>query len=300
MKKPHRFHRSIGTLGGLALIVTAGCSGPSPGADTPPSRARSGLQGDPNAVSLDHPYFLLKLADPDHYEMPDESQLDSICGPTNRMQEVNRYDGLLGQPISFVVDHKDAVGGIETRALDTQSKSCTGTMISSDLFITANHCVGATITTRFVAFNYERDVDGSLLPQSHYPIVEVAETGSGAGLDYAILRLDGAPGDAFGWAQINPADPGTGELLTILQHASGAPKRVHVGHLAGQRGNYATYADIDTLGGSSGSGVLDSNGAISAIHTNGGCTRTGGSNSGVRMQRIAESSAVIQQLLGGP
>jgi V8-like Glu-specific endopeptidase len=44
-------------------------------------------------------------------------------------------------------------------------------------------------------------------------------------------------------------------------------------------GNRLSYR-VDTTGGDSGSGVEDNSGTAYAIHTHGGCTATGGANSG--------------------
>ena len=85
-------------------------------------------------------------------------------------------------------------------------------------------------------------------------------------------------------------------MLTIIQHPSGRPKMVDVGHKLGEAQKYMQYGDLDTEPGSSGSGVLDQEGLIVGIHTNGGCSVSSGANSGVLMTEIAKASPVIQSL----
>jgi hypothetical protein len=57
------------------------------------------------------------------------------------------------------------------------------------------------------------------------------------------------------------------------------------------------YDDLDTEGGSSGSGILDQDGRIIGVHTNGGC-EGGDQNFGTRIDRIAAVSETISDLLG--
>jgi V8-like Glu-specific endopeptidase len=76
----------------------------------------------------------------------------------------------------------------------------------------------------------------------------------------------------------------------VIQHPNGDAKQIAAGTLAGVDGDYLTYGDLDTLSGSSGAGILDSDGKVVGIHTNGGCTAMGGTNSGVRMARIVTTT----------
>jgi hypothetical protein len=68
------------------------------------------------------------------------------------------------------------------------------------------------------------------------------------------------------------SDPGTGAAITIIGHPNAAPKQIEAGTVASFSTNYLRYGNVDTLGGSSGSGVLNSLGQIVGVHTNGGCT----------------------------
>jgi V8-like Glu-specific endopeptidase len=56
-----------------------------------------------------------------------------------------------------------------------------------------------------------------------------------------------------------------------------------------------TYTDIDTQGGSSGSGVLDVKGRVVGVHVLGGCTENGGANEAVSLHSIGKVSKVLNK-----
>lgn len=254
------------------------------------------------ASSSDHnPMFLDKLKMGKNYKVLDSMKKhasNSICGTDNK-QEINSYDGSLGQSTEFVKEHQSAVAAIAKTGTDNSSKFCSGTMISEDLFLTASHCIeGGNATTNYLAFNYEK-AKGSqtLLQQSHFKVAEVVEEGGSSTTDYAILRIDGKPGAKFGYAKINLTAPVEGDVFTIIQHPSGKPKQVDVGHRSKYTsGVYMGYGDLDTEPGSSGSGVLDAQGQLVGVHTNGGCRMSGGDNKAVMMTEIAKVSKTVQAL----
>lgn len=245
--------------------------------------------------SLDNPAFLRKLANPAAYKVS-FGEAESICG-TSDLQHVNEYDGSRGQPVEFISKYEQAVGALAYGAPDaTSSKYCTGTLISENLFLTASHCVDSTITSEFAVFNYQKQRGSEeLAEQEHVKVLEVVEQTLG-GLDYAILRLEGQPGLKYGFTKIRATQVEDGNVLTIIQHPSGRAKMLDVGHKLTEADSYMRYGDLDTEPGSSGSGVLDQEGFVVGVHTNGGCFPTGGSNAGVLMTEIAKVSPVVQGL----
>ncbi|WP_394823164.1 trypsin-like serine peptidase [Pendulispora albinea] len=246
--------------------------------------------GKPRA-SLDHPDFVRKMRDPANYRVNREpGAQESICG-IDDLQHVNSYTGTLGVSVAFVNAHKRPVGAMETSP--TSGKYCSGTLITSTLFLTAGHCVDSTTVGDYVSFNYELNAaKTALLAQSHYQITGIVEDSLG-GLDYAIVRLANNPGATWGTTASLATDPAVGATLAILQHPNGEPKQIEAGTLASISGNYLRYGNIDTEPGSSGSGILNSAGRLVGVHTNGGCTASGGTNSGVRMSKIAAVSGIL-------
>ncbi len=223
----------------------------------------------------------------------DETAQPTICGSTDDSQWVNDYNGALGPSVSFVQSNKGSKGALETTAAANSSKYCSGTLIGTNLFLTAGHCVDSGSVGEYVAMNYERAAGSStLLAQSHYRIDAVLENGLG-GLDYAILQLAGTPGATWGVATVATADPTTGAALTIIGHPQGLAKKIEAGTVYGFGTNTIRYNNIDTLGGNSGSGVIDSQGRVVGVHTNGGCTSSGGYNYGTRISRIRAASSIL-------
>jgi hypothetical protein len=225
-----------------------------------------------------------------HHEQP------SICGSTTDWQEVEQYDGTLGVSRGFVSLHQRRVGR-HTRGTEAL---CTGTLISSDLFLSAGHC-GYAVGDH-VEFNYQVDPTGSMRPRDTYTVSEVVESEWTASYDYAIVRLAGVPGNKYGWARLMARAPAAGDRYTIIQHPRGWSKKVATGPFVASpspgRANWFTYG-VDTLPGSSGSGVIDQNGFLIAVHTNPGCTATGGGNQGIRVDRLLAHSTALENVMKG-
>lgn len=251
--------------------------------------------------SNDNPMFAEKMKLGKKYNVRTAMKLNnknSICGP-NDLQEVNSYDGSLGQTKEFVKEFQGSVGAMEDTGKDSSSKFCSGTLIGKDLFLTASHCVeGSNATSKYVAFNYEKAKGSStVLPQTHYKVAEVIEEGGSYKIDYAILRLEGNPGEKFGFKKL-ATEPEKNSPLTIIQHPSGETKQVEAGTRGlTNSGVYMGYGDIDTEPGSSGSGVLDDKGSVVGVHTNGGCGMSGGENKAVKMSEILKVSKTVQALM---
>lgn len=253
---------------------------------------------------------------------------ESICGVTDDSQDVEMYDGALGVSQAFVNTHQRPVGVIRWNSNLASIYSnpgnvagvrwCTGTLISDDLFLTAGHCFDQTgggwsrprvngttniippeeiATNMSVEFDYQRNAAGVLKTPVSVAVVELVEYRLG-GLDFAIARLAGAPGQTWGVTRLASIDANVGDMLCLIQHPAGNPKRIEAGPLTSFDGDRIRYGDIDTLGGSSGSGILRAlDGCLVGVHTNGGCDAAmTGSNFGVRVGRLLEVSPTLQAL----
>ena len=277
-----------------------------------------------------HPSFSAGFTEALSDEQPEMGYsdfLESLCGGTDDSQPVEQYDGALGVTRAFVDSHQGPVAQVRwnsdlaakyTRPGDVSGvRWGTGTMIANDLFITAGHLfdqtdggwtrpkdntTGATISPAEIArnmhlnFNYQADASGNLRAAVSFPITGLLEYRLG-GLDYAICRIGGNPGAAFGINGVSASDAAVGDMLCIMGHPAGVPKRVEAGPLTSFSGNTIKYNDIDTLGGNSGSGILQaSTGLLVGVHTNGGCDQAGGSNFGYRISALRTRSPILQGL----
>ena len=197
------------------------------------------------------------------------------CGPTADFTPINSYHG----DIASIQDREDAValvGGI-----------CTGTLIAAaagPVVLTAGHCF-ALGDRMIVAFNVEADPDGDPLATGG----TVFELSSDP--DYALIRLDQLPIVAPTALTTRASD-----LVAVIQHPRGGPKVIAEGDLLGECQDMVFY-DVDTLGGSSGAGVLNRQGYLLGVHIEGDCASDGsGSNDGWTTASIVATSAYLQDV----
>jgi hypothetical protein len=187
--------------------------------------------------------------------------------------------------LSMLVESADGSQGIGT---------CTTTLISDDLLITNYHCIpGFSQTDKVIRsvvhFNYlAQDQQTEDVFE-----VDIQPVDANPDLDYAILRVDGKPGQKFGFVQFKTARVEPNASLYIYHHPAGLPLRVtrfRCRAHAPQAYNGATFRHrCDTLGGSSGALVYDTNHNVVALHHSGGLTGAAASS----FNRSTEITAVL-------
>lgn len=258
---------------------------------------------------------------------------ETICGNTDESQDVELYDGSLGVSVEFVHSFSPPVGQLQwLDDLKDRFKGPkdspgnvsgvrwgSGCLIESDLFITAGHCFDQTgggwerpkrngtliseeeiATLMKVNFNFQLNSETKKLrDEDSYPVIGLHEFRLGT-LDYAIVQLGKnekgeIPGKKFGRLMVAPVDLiATGTMLCVIQHPNGKPKMIEAGPLISNVNGKISYDSIDTLGGSSGSAVLNAGtGEIVGIHTNGGCSAFSGANFGVAIGAIRKFSSIL-------
>jgi V8-like Glu-specific endopeptidase len=157
---------------------------------------------------------------------------------------------------------------------------CSGALIAPNLYLTAGHCLDSgTLGTlpdgvltdpdsmcdaMEVVFNHQYE-GGVPAPEAAFHCAEVLEqefTFAGDP-DWAILRLEGDPGQEWGWLEIDNRAPVTNEDITLISHPSGDYKKISEGEVN------TVFTDVlftqtDSEGGSSGGPVMDDDGQIVA------------------------------------
>ena len=252
---------------------------------------------------------------------------ESLCGG-NDSQDVELYDGSGEVSKEFVLEHQAPVGQLHWNS-NLVSKYdnpgnvngmrwTSGTLISDDLLLTAGHSFDRfagnfrvplingsdekipppeIATNMHVNFNYQFDSTGSLRQEQSFQILELLEYRIN-NLDYAIVRLNGRPGQTFGHAKISESDARLNDIICIIGHPQTLPKRLEAGHCTTLSEQIIGYNDIDTLGGDSGSCILSrDSGKLVGVHTNGGCDVAHiGFNRGQRISFIIDASNILNSL----
>lgn len=257
--------------------------------------------------------------------------LETICGVADDSQAVERYDGTLGVTTAFVAAHQeqavqvqwnDDLGTVFTNPGNVNGvRWGSATLVGPDLLLTCGHLFDAdpngwtvprqngtavAISPQDVArsmhinVGFQDDPNGVPRVEQRYPITQLVEYRLG-GLDMALCRLGGTPGNVHGWTEVATSDAAKNDMLAIIGHPAGVPKRIEAGPATDILGSVISYDDIDTLGGNSGSGILHGpSGRVVGVHTNGGCNAAGtGSNTGVAIAAIVAASPTLRALTPG-
>ncbi|HVG59591.1 MAG TPA: serine protease, partial [Hyalangium sp.] len=133
-------------------------------------------------------------------------------------------------------------------------------------------------------FNFEEDPDGDELITEGTVIEQSLEP------DYALIQPDTLPA-------VTPVLLTTqaSERLAIIQHPRGFPKVIAEGNYLDSCNQLVYYSDLDTLVGSSGAGVINRQGHLLGIHTDGDCDEKGrGHNRGWTAEALIEASSYLQ------
>lgn len=223
--------------------------------------------------------------------------IESICG--DKDDRVLSYDSKIGR-------------------LSTGDKhlGCTVTMISKDCGITAGHCKPALEYAEFqvplstsdgktlpskLEDKYYIDQDSIITQEGHYSL----------GNDWALVNfkkneITGKfPGEVQGYYKIGLRIPQIGDKIVITGHGvdhddkeKNGVQQTHFGYVTSKSTTSSRFSyNADTTGGNSGSSILNHKNEIIGIHTNGGCSKYGGENTGVMLRHNRALRVAIKKCL---
>jgi V8-like Glu-specific endopeptidase len=191
----------------------------------------------------------------------DTKQLEKIIGAQSTLL-----------PISFL-----EVGLVKaqsvTRVLLADGSIGSGFLTDNNLLITNHHVLATEADAKeaLVQFNYQKTPKGLDAPPEEAKLLPHDCFRTSDTDDWTAVRVQGNPNEKWGALKLSKVDPKVKDRVNIIQHPGGGPKQialyhnvlVYVGH---NRIQYLT----DTLPGSSGSPVFDSDWRVVALHHSGG------------------------------
>jgi hypothetical protein len=283
-------------------------------------------------------YLIIRSLYDDHWQKLDEvsiKQWNYFSAFFNGGElEVNLYVAPEDKHISFSIeelivgDHADdglesICGTTDDRELSNQQATgrllnvgCTGWIIPNGKIVSAGHCLSNAGSVNVLQFNVPPSLPNGTIqhpgPEDQYS-ADVASrvfVNGGVGNDWGVFEVfpnsvtNLMPIQAQGtyWPLIQDLGPDS-IRITGYGVASGVRNQVqqtHVGPNWGSSGTTMRYR-TDTTGGNSGSPVIDeATGRAVGVHTHGGCTSTGGNNSGTSFFSTAFWAAVDQGAGGCP
>lgn len=199
-------------------------------------------------------------------------RLESIIGRDGRTHLID-YAGAFSPVLPSVEGAVAKLTFIKTKNGFPARFVCTGFLIAEDLFLTNEHCVATqdVCNTTKVLFGLSINRFGLAIPKEQVRCLRVEKTSFP--LDYALLRLEGSPGQRWGKLQLANRAPMAGEKIFIVQHPAGEAKQISDEDctvagtsVAGRQFKTDLSHSCDTLGGSSGSPVFAASGEVIGLH----------------------------------
>lgn len=136
-----------------------------------------------------------------------------------------------------------------------------------------------------------------------YACVRVVSYAPG-GLDVAVVQLSGTPGITWGYLPVATDTARIGRPVLLVGTPAGLALQASTGRLLGVE-NETLFYDADTVGGFSGSGIVDERGTVIGVHRAGNCTDAdtdasrGNSNYGTSMSEVMNRDPTLRNLIAG-
>lgn len=227
--------------------------------------------------------------------------------------------GSLGFPTSICGPNDDRILSQDWRAMRAVSNpngsggGCTiWAADAGNCVLSAAHCTGTFgVAEAEVPLSTGSGSAQHPPPNRQWPITNIANSNPySLGNDWAISTLapnaqGELPAQLYGFYQIDFFTPSPGETIRITGYGSASGSfnvvnKTHTGPYSSTTGNIYRYV-VDTTGGNSGSPVIhEATGKAIGIHTNAGCTSSGGANQGTGLNNPGFQAAWAASACGVP
>ncbi len=199
-------------------------------------------------------------------------------------------------PISFLERGVECAKSVAR--IDLGNSFGTGFLVQGNFLITNNHVLpNADAARRAKAqFNYQTNWNGNALALEAFDL-DADQFVTSKDLDCSIVKVNQNPNATYGQLELSQQAAQVEDFVNIIQHPAGGPKQIAMYH------NVVAYADdlyiqylTDTLEGSSGSPVFNSDWKVTALHHRGGNIREPGTNLPVRRNEGINILKVVELL----
>lgn len=232
--------------------------------------------------------------------LANESVLESTCGAddkTDRECHRGTYRYVNAGPVGRMLYQSDGGGWYV----------CTGSLLSNqNHFLTNNHCINtqSEATTLQVRWGYEYTTCGGGSNKTYNTTTGSTLRWTSSGFDATLLTINTSkynPALNHGYLPVSGRTLRQGEAIYIPQHPGGNQKKIAatvenvlwpyvltpVATESGYASNASFFHNADTIGGSSGSPVLDTQNRVIGLHHTGyGCPGGKNKNGAILMSKI--------------
>lgn len=153
------------------------------------------------------------------------------------------------------------------------NKYGSGFLTHSNIFVTNHHVIGAKdiARTAIIQFNYQQSADGLDYELVNFELDPDSGFETSAEYDWTFVRVKGNANTRWGAIDLRPVEIIINQRASIIQHPGGEAKQIGLYHniVVEVNDTHVQYF-TDTLPGSSGSPVFDSEWRLIALHQRGG------------------------------
>lgn len=212
------------------------------------------------------------------------------------------FEALTGSVSTLLPIHFLEMGLIKANTVarvKTATSYGSGFLIGNNFFVTNNHVIPtedvASKTT--LEFNYQKTADGLPSIKQDYYLDSDQGFATSSENDWTVVKVKGSPNEKFGAIQMKKVETKVNDYVNIIQHPGGEFKKIALYH------NVVMYVDdkriqylTDTLPGSSGSPVFNSNWDVVALHHSGGWTKEPGTNKDILRNEGININLLLDEL----